>query len=633
MCGIAGIFFLNEIIGIDSSLVNGMTQLLRHRGPDAINLISADSIIFGHTRLSIIDLEGGSQPMWDREQRILITFNGEIYNYLELKEELRSKGHIFVTNSDTEVIIEAFKAWGEDAFGRLNGQFAFALFDKQKKEGFLVRDSFGEKPLYFFSTNSILGFASEVKALVFCKNKLKDDINLSELALSQFLALNYIPGEETLIQGIRKIKPGHFLKIKNGKNNESRYETYPNQNESLLTVSDLSDLFDNSVKIRLRSDVPVGLFLSSGIDSNLALTSAIKFSSKIQCFSANFNERTFNETNKSKKIAEKLGVPIDVIDINLNNLDLPSLIEKLVYHGDEPLADSSSLPVYLLSQATSKKVKVVLSGDGGDELFGGYLTYNATDLHNKMPQSIRSILFMLRWLPNTWSASNNKVSFQEKLDRFIRNLMYPSAAAHFAWNGMFSLNQKLKLLTERLNVSSDKFEETYISLGSSLFTNINKPTLAELLKADQQTYLANDILAKVDRMSMAHGLESRSVFLDPSLLQFSNKFSKKQPNLFKNKKILRDLISTRMDSSLLSSKKQGFSIPVHYWFRTKLKEYIRDFFNSKEVKENGIINQAELLSLLDQHLKYQRNLGFELWGLMVLLLWNQGFVKGRFNLN
>jgi asparagine synthase (glutamine-hydrolysing) len=622
MCGIAGLYRFDGDIR-DSAIVSEMTDLLSHRGPDGFGLESCHNLIFGHRRLSIIDLADGAQPLWSHDKNLLITFNGEIYNYLELKKDLQSIGHRFTTNSDTEVILELYRRWGVEAFKKLNGQFAFALYDLSRRDLFLVRDIVGEKPLYYTVNNNYLAFASEVKSLVYAKRSLGESVELSGQALSEFLALNYIPGRESAIAGVFKLTPGHYLRVANGKVSEHSFRTI--EEDGNFDTSDLTNLLRQSVRLRLRSDVPLGIFLSGGLDSALVASYAAEEGNNIKAYCADFKEPTFSEIKASLAIAKRLGLESKVVEIDIEKIDLPSIIDKLAFHGDEPLADSSALPVYLLSQATAQEVKVVLSGDGGDELFGGYLTYNATELASRLPRELGKLLSKLANLPYLLPASNSKVSWQEKLNRFLRNLDLSPAAAHFAWNGMHRAVAKMELLGDRYSKYAD---ETFQKLADKFLVRGNV-SQSDLMKADQLTYLPNDILAKMDRMSMAHGLEVRPVYLDPSIVGFSRIGAVKNPELFIKKRILKDLFGERIGDSYLPPKKLGFSIPVHAWFRGRLRPFFEDLINTEYFKTSEVLNSKAVDALYQKHLRGGGNYGFELWGIMILGIWHHNnFAKG-----
>ncbi len=624
MCGIAGLYRF-ESDSRDSDLVASMTDSLRHRGPDGYGVVSAGYVSFGHRRLSIIDLEGGRQPLWSHCGGVLISFNGEIYNYLELKRDLEFIGHKFQTSSDTEVIVELFKRWGVDSFKKLNGQFAFAIYDVSRRAMYLVRDLVGEKPLYYSVDRESVGFASELKGMAIYRRGLGSDIQLSATAFSEFLSLNYIAGAETGISGVVKVKPGHFIRCANGKVSEHQYasiDEVEGAEWSDTPTEDLSSLIRESVRLRLRSDVPVGLFLSGGVDSSVIAACAVKEGRDLKAFCADFKQESFSEVDQSARIAAKLGVDLHRVEIDINKIELEHIIPRLVEHGDEPLADSSALPVYLLSQATSNSVKVVLSGDGGDELFGGYLTYRATKLARLTPSPIRHILGAFAEVPYWVSASNRKVSLQEKLNRLLRNIRLPPAQAHFAWNGMFNLSQKINLVGERYK---SLMSDTFASLADKFLSSTNDMPISSLLRADMLTYLPNDILAKVDRMSMAHGLEVRAPYLDPKIIQFSRLGSAKTPDFFARKRILTEVMRTSLGADLLPQKKLGFSIPVHAWFRGRLAPMFQSLLDSDDFATSGLFDKEAVCKLFNDHQLSRGNFGFELWGIMVMAIWHSRF--------
>jgi asparagine synthase (glutamine-hydrolysing) len=616
-------------------IVQRMVALLTHRGPDgaAVKSLAQNEsapIVFGHCRLSIIDAATGAQPMYSNGGQSVITFNGEIFNYLELREELRRLGSNFTTESDTEVILEAFQWWGVSAFDRLNGQFAFALYDLRDRSLYLVRDRMGEKPLYYYRDEQFLVFASEVKAIVEFLRARAVPVELNSVAFGQYLSLNYVPFDVTLVKGIHKLAPGHCFKVV-GKEIVSIPFSEPPIDFSFSCAIEQSletfrVLLESASELRMRSDVPVGIFLSGGIDSSSIAVALKSRGLRPKAFIADFEQSTFSEAPKAIAVCRDLDLPYDVIPIRPAASEFPRLIDQLVSQGDEPLADSSSLPVYLLSRETARQVKVVLSGDGGDELFAGYLTYRATSFASRLPHFVRQVLYRGTFLAHMLPAGDRKVGLLEKLDRFLRNLDLPPGAAHFAWNGTFRLRDKLKLLAPEL-LSTSGLNETFCELADRLNVSRETPQLKQLMLADQRSYLLNDILVKSDRMSMAHGLEARPVFMDYRLVQYSRLLDERlllQGG--EGKLIPRAYLRKYAPWYQLAGPKLGFSIPVHLWFRTILKDLISDLFHSRWVAEAGLFDQRALIDLLNRHLARRANLGFELWGLMVVLLWHRKFI-------
>jgi asparagine synthase (glutamine-hydrolysing) len=628
MCGIAGLYRFEEP-SKDSELVTKMVETLSHRGPDGGGIETEGFVTFGHRRLSIIDLTSGGQPMRSHCGGVLITFNGEIYNYLELRKDLEFIGHQFKTQSDTEVILELYKRWGVEAFKKLNGQFAFAIYDTLRRSMYLVRDLIGEKPLYYSLDRGSVGFGSEVKSLVSYRRALGLPVEMSPRAFSEFLSLNYIAGVETGVQEVFKVRPGFYIQCANGKVSEHQYLAIDTLDESLgqsreiVSADRLEALVRDSVNLRLRSDVPVGVFLSGGVDSSVVAAFAAEKSHKLMAFCADFKESGFSEYEQGVKIAKSLGLELNRVEVDISQINLEDTINQLVRHGDEPLADSSALPVYLLSKATANHVKVVLSGDGGDELFGGYLTYDATRLAQKFPRRLRNILHLFADVPYCFRSSSKKVSIQERLNRFLRNLDLSPSAAHFAWNGMFKVAQKINLVGEPYR----KFMDDTFAALSERYVDFKKfGVTSALLRADALTYLPNDILAKVDRMSMAHGLEVRAAYLDPAIIRFSRSGVKINPELFIGKKLLKEVMIRRFGIGNIPSKKLGFSIPVHNWFRGRLEEMFRGVITSRAIREAQIFNEEAVLKVLENHKKGAGNYGFELWGIMIISLWYTRFI-------
>lgn len=599
MCGIAGLITASPH---DHSIMESMLATLSHRGPDGQGIEEKDNVLFGHRRLSIIDLACGAQPMWGSDHRALVTFNGEIFNYRELRDELEGYGVPFRTRSDTEVLVNAFEYWGEEAFHRFNGQFAFALYDTHTKNLYLCRDRLGEKPLFYHHSERGTVFASEVKAishyLKFTGNSL--EIDTSRLPL--YLAFNYLPMGGSLLKGIVSLPPAHFARIHHGTLSIHRYWEAPSSPPS--TIEELDSHLQRSVALRLRSDVPVGLFLSGGIDSTL-IASYMSEHGPHSAFSAHFLESSFSEASQAKETCDHLGFRHHVVDIAPHHL--PDLVRRLAHHGDAPLADSSALPVYLLSQATSREVTVVLAGDGGDELFGGYLTYRATEIASSLPTLLRTLI---SHIPTHFGRYDAKVGMREKLERFIQGCSLPPEAAHFAWNGSLRGRDLGNVLKQEISLSP--FIEVAHSLG------VSSPSYIELLNADLKTYLPFDILAKTDSMSMAHGLEVRAPFLDHTVVEVAGRLPE---HLRRKKLVLKELLRRRCPWYSLERPKRGFSIPIHTWFRGPLRDLFEEVLHSDSLRSSALLRHEGIAQLWQEHLRGGRNVGFELWGILILILW------------
>jgi len=619
MCGIAGIAGL--ILDQDKFLIKSMTRLLSHRGPDEEGFYFEPEIGLGHRRLSVIDLESGRQPLSNEDGSIQVIFNGEIYNFQELQKDLTEKGHVFKTRSDTEVIAHLYEEY-ENFIEKLDGMFAFALWDSRKKKLLLARDRMGKKPLFYAHHRHKLYFASEIKSLMLCP-EIPKDWNLE--ALHHFLSLNYVPGPLTLLKSISKLKPGHFLIYHKDRLEEKAFwklpvqnsEEYKNEEEIL---ENLRTILLSSVKKRLISDVPLGMFLSGGIDSSLVLAALSELGkSRIKTFTIGFRDKNYNEAEKARTIARHFGTEHHEFILEPN---LTDILPKMIWHSDEPSGDSSCFPTYLLSQTARQNITVALSGDGGDEFFGGYNTYTAdlwSAYYRRLPLWMRKNLFIpfLNLLP----ATSHPI--EHRLKRFAQGGLLNPLQAHYFWNGSLSEEEKLSLysseLREKLS-SCDTFNLFDNLAGHSRFTN----PLDFFMYADQKTYLTDDILVKVDRMSMAHGLEVRSPLLDTQIISLSYQIPLRfKIRLGRKKYILKRLLSQMIPRELTSNTKKGFSIPLQKWFRGELKDFLRAALQAQTFTQLGFFNPESLNNLMNSHFTAKANHGSILWSLMCLSIWNE----------
>jgi asparagine synthase (glutamine-hydrolysing) len=625
MCGILGHFAFGRPISSQLDELVAQINALRHRGPDDGAWWADGPFIFGHRRLSIIDLNSGRQPMASSDGRFVVTFNGEIYNYVELRDELRSVGYQFRTDSDTEVLLHGYHRWGTELPARLKGMFAFGIADRQEQQLFLARDRFGEKPLLYAEQNSAVTFASEMRALASLTFIERD---LDEAALRAYLCLNYVPGDATMVSGIRRLAPAAWrLYGVRGLIAAARYWHPPvvehDGKSANLTEREacerLEELLDQSVRIALRSDVPVGIFLSSGIDSSLVAMSALRSGrlSHAYCL-AMPDDRGYSEWDGAARTARRLGLKISKVVLQ------PGVISDFfdtVEHADDPLADSSALAVFTLAKYAAQHTKVVIGGDGGDELFCGYLTYQATLLHElvvaKLPASMRTALTAMS---TRFRVRETKVSLSYKLWRFLRAADLPSNVAHFTWNGTWLPREAMALS----RVAND--DGLHVLHDLAVRHGLQKsPTVAELQRADISDYLANDILAKADRMSMAHGLEIRSPFLDPDIVAFALSLPARMKVSLTGgtKRILRTLARNVYGSNHAYARKQGFSIPIHSWLRGPARHLVLDLLAAGSVDRLGVFDSEAVQRAVRAHLDGKRSYGFELWGLMVLVAWHR----------
>jgi asparagine synthase (glutamine-hydrolysing) len=616
MCGIFG--YVGRLLPPASDLAR-VTNLLRHRGPDAGGCWHEPGVFLGHRRLAIIDLNTGAQPMFSADGRYVITFNGEIYNYPELRDDLRTSGAQFRTSSDTEVILAGYARWGVEVASRLEGMFAFAVYDRLARTTFLARDRFGEKPLLVAEPPGALVFASELSPLAALGVGGRE---VDHEALGAYLCLNYVPGARTMLRGIQRVAPAEWrLYGHDGVKRRARYWSPPvaPQDTRRTTgelLDELQERIDGAVRLTLRSDVPVGLFLSGGVDSSCVGESAARLGRLEHAFCVDFaTAPRFSEWSAASTVANRIGVPLTRVALDASVLR--EFID-VTRHLDDPLADSSAVAVWTVARAAGRQVKVVLSGDGGDEIFGGYLTYLATQWHRRL----RRCLPISAW--NALSRASrylrvddrDKVSRSYKLHRFLRAMPLPTREAHFTWNGTWLPADAAALATDRR-----AREEARRALLDLAVDANGDATLHDLQLADVREYLANDILAKVDRATMAHGLESRAPLLNTAIAQFALSLPLRlRVNGTRTKFLLRELCARHYGRAHAYAPKQGFSIPVHTWLRHEGRSLMTGLLAPERVAALACVDSAAVSRAVDRHLAGMP-LGWELWGLMVLVAW------------
>ncbi|GAB5506732.1 MAG: asparagine synthase (glutamine-hydrolyzing) [Rhizobiaceae bacterium] len=624
MCGIVGVF--GEAIARYLDPVLAATNRLQHRGPDGGGYWQEPPFAFGHRRLSIIDLAGGTQPMADASGRHVITFNGEIYNYIELREELKARGSLFKTASDTEVVLEAYRHFGTDAAGRLVGMFAFAIADRVEKSLYLARDAIGEKPLYIWrKRGGDIVFASELKAITGFPDFVAE---INPVALAGHLMLNYVPGTQTLLEGVERLSAGSWLLVEHdGQKTEERFWS-PRSNGTIAAktplrgeaaLAELSQRIDKSVAIASRSDVPSTTLLSGGIDSSLVTESAVRQGLVREAYCLDFEDGRFSEWESAKTVADALG--IELRRARAAPLD-PEGFERLVFQADDPLADSSALAVDALAKEVSKDYKVALSGDGGDEAYGGYLTYRATALYRRFRPFVPAPLaHVASTILARQKSGDGKVTTSYKLHRLLRGWGSPTQRAHFSWNGAWLPEEAQSLIAE--NLGTGESAEAALDALIARTGLSSKASLRALQEADILEYLANDILTKVDRNTMGHGLELRAPLLNPSVVEFGLALpdEEKLRPFRAGKLFLRELASRRLPQEVSGAKKQGFSIPIHAWLRNEMRPALDAFLSKGRLEETPFLDADAVSRNVRSHLDGEANLGFELWGLMTLTAW------------
>jgi asparagine synthase (glutamine-hydrolysing) len=615
LCGIAG--FTHRNGAFDPRSIGVSTESLIHRGPDDQATHQSSVVSLGAVRLKILDLHAGQQPMYSADGDTVLVFNGEIYNHAEIRLELEGLGHRFTSRSDTEVVLRSFLQWDKQCFSRFRGMFALALWRESEKRLLLARDRLGIKPLYIHRQGSDIYFASELKAL-FVHPHIERELDRE--ALEYFLMSNYVPGPRTLVKGIEKLPPAHLLEWRDGHVHVSDYwrlRFHPNRvRRREEAEEELDTLLRESVREHLISDVPLGIWLSGGIDSSTILHYARKASaSRLRTFSITFKGHSFDETRYIRRVANQYGTEHHELDLT-PDLGLASAVEDMVGHLDEPLADAGALPAWFLSGLSREHVTVALSGEGADEIFGGYLTYRADLLARKarlLPRSLRrGIVSLLR----AWPVSDDKISFEYKLKRFFEGSLLPPDEAHTYWNGSFSDAQQRQFLLGKNGSRLGKLYEMELPCTcSGHFVN-------RYLAFDQRYYLSDDILHKVDCMSMAHSLEVRPPFLDHRIVEFAASLPPEWKIHGRQQKvILRSLMKNQLPPAVLQRPKIGLDIPTHDWLRGALRPLLLDTLTSAAIESSQLFRSGAIEQMLSDHLERRANLGFHLWGLLILFLW------------
>jgi asparagine synthase (glutamine-hydrolysing) len=621
MCGICGVISPEQDSQTRKSVLRTMTSLLRHRGPDGLGYYHDRRADLGVRRLAIIDLVTGDQPISNEDGTIHVVFNGEIYNFRQLRSQLEARGHQFKTTGDTEVIVHAYEEFGPACLEQFNGMFAFALWDQPRERLVLARDRIGIKPLYYWFEAGLLVFASELRAVIAHPRVPRE---IDPIALDQFLTLEYIPGPRTIFKGIFKLEPGHYLTLEAGELRDVEYwdlRQVPVPTSEQECAEQLFALLDDAVQLRLVSDVPLGTFLSGGIDSSTVLCLMSRHQDDpVRSFSIGFDDQTYNELPWARQAAEAFGAEHHE---KVLNPDLHALALRLGQHLDEPIADFSIFPTFLVSELARHQVTVAMSGDGGDEVFGGYDTYRAERLsryYALLPGPVRlSILpdVMARIYPRP--AKKGIVNMAR---RFVQGAAMPPELQHTRWMMFLTEADKKSLYQPGLLSSIDQgtlsqeFEERFNRAG-------HRDSLAQQQYVDIKSYLPDNILAKVDRMSMAVSLEARVPFLDHRVVEFAWSL----PESFKmralsSKSILRKAMMGHLPASVLSKPKQGFSIPIKHWLRGPLLPLMMELLAPDRIRQGGYFEAACVERWKAEHLHGQENHSHRLWALMVLELWS-----------
>ena len=617
MCGICGLASLDGRTPPDREVLAAMSETLVHRGPDSDGSFVDGPIGLAARRLSIIDLDGGDQPISNEDATVTVVQNGEIYNHAELRRELETRGHRFATRSDTEVLVHLYEEHGDEMLPLLRGMFAIALWDSRKRRLLLARDPFGIKPLYYRNQGGVLSFGSELKAL---RRQPGFSSTLDLRAVEAFLAFNSIPAPLTIYAEARKLPAGHLLAWEGGDPKVRRYERPGPVPAAQMRSEGAGDLarelrerLRDSVRAHLVSDVPVGVLLSGGIDSSVLTAIASEESSEpVKTFSIGFEEQSFDELDRARLIAQRYGT--DHHELVLRP-DAAELLPRLVDVFDEPFGDSSAVPTYLVSELAAKHVKVALSGEGGDELFGGYYTYVADRLAPRLAWAARLVRPAIERLP----SSSGKVSLDYRAKRFVRAAGLPPLERHHAWKEIFSADAREGLLQARadgwdpVDIYRARYEET-----------AGAEQLARFQDVDFGIYLVDDLRVKTDRASMAHSLELRVPFLDREVADFAFALPRDQRvRGLSKKRLLRRAAAPFLPDEVTKGPKQGFSIPVAAWLRNGLGPFAREALSPAALDSAQLLDPAAATQLIDAHQERREDYSRQIWGLMALSLWCQ----------
>lgn len=621
MCGIAGFADLTPRHGTldsDRARLQAMCDVMRHRGPDDEGLYVEPGAALGMRRLSIIDLSTGHQPIHNEDRSVWVVFNGEIYNYRELRDALEASGHTFYTASDTETIVHGYEEWGEQVFSKLQGMFAIAIWDARERTLLIARDRTGIKPLYFGEGNGRLFFGSEAKCLL-VNPEIDREIDLA--ALDHYLAYLYTPRDRAIFCGIRKLPPGHYLKLRDGRLSTERYWQLPIVEAFRGTERDALDELERTlsaaVQSHMLSDVPLGAFLSGGIDSSVVVALMTRASTEpVRTFAIGFDESAFNELPHARRVAEHLGTEHHEFVVQP---DAAAILDRLIWHFDEPFADSSAIPTWYVSELARRHVTVVLSGDGGDELFGGYdryLPHPRVESFDRLVPGVGRAMASAAWraLPHGMKGKN-----------FLRHVARDAQGRYLDSMTFFHADERGDLLLPEVRRALGTWDAE--ALFREPFDRLaGLPFPAQMMAFDFETYLPEDCLTKVDRMSMAHSIESRVPLLDHLVVEFAASLPiDMKINAGRRKHLLKKLAYRLVPRELLDRPKQGFGVPIGHWFRGSLRDVCGDVLRSAEARQRGYFNPVFVDRILDEHLAGKRDHSLRLWQLVVFELWHRQY--------
>ncbi|MCU0877942.1 MAG: asparagine synthase (glutamine-hydrolyzing) [Pirellulaceae bacterium] len=630
MCGITGAIWTDPSLAIDAALLQAMTDRIKHRGPDAEGTYTSDyrvrppyetmpGVALGHRRLSIIDLATGQQPMANEDESVWIVFNGEIYNYDYLRRRLEGSGHKFRTDSDTETIVHLYEDEGPECFAHLNGMFAVAIWDARRRRLVLGRDRLGKKPLVYRHERDRLLFASELKSLLAVPGLPRE---IDPAAIDEYLTYQYIPHPNTIFRGFRKLPPGSWAVWQDGQLEVKPFWkpdfTVERRIAPAAATEELRELLTSAVKIRMRSDVPLGAFLSGGIDSSIVVALMQQLAEEpVRTFTIGFPEREYDEAKYAERVANHLGTLHTTLEVTP---DAVSILPKLAWHYDEPFADSSAIPTWYLSELTRQHVTVALSGDGGDELFAGYPRYRAVALAGRVDYlpPVRAIAAARawQWLP----SSGRQKSVVRKLKRFSEALALAPERRYVDWISIFNEQRRAELYREEFLASLSTDPATFVRTAWLRSAGRDAVTAASL--ADLVTYLPCDLMTKVDIASMAHGLECRAPLLDYRVVEFAASLPVRlKVRRGRGKWLLQEAFGHLLPSEVFRRPKMGFGVPLDYWFRSQLRERTRDTLLADSARVRTFLRPEAVQQLADEHDRKVYDHSARLWALLMLETW------------
>ena len=626
MCGIVGIV-TSVPDRISENVLQAMNGAIMHRGPDENGLFIEENVGLAIRRLSIIDLSSGQQPIFNHDRTKAIVFNGEIYNFQTLRDDLKKKGSTFYTRSDTEVIIQLYEKYGVDCVAYLRGMFAFAIWDSMKKTLFIARDRAGQKPLlYSHLSNGDLIFGSEFQALLQYPD-ISNEINYK--AIDSYLSYACVPSPQTAFKNIRKLEPGHWLRWKNGKVSMERY-WFPNFSKKINITPKKAEeetlrVLREATRLRLIAEVPLGAFLSGGVDSStIAALMAQESGNPIKTFSIGFEEHDFSELKYARRVAKHIGAEHNEFIVKPNAMEV---LPKLIEHYGEPYADPSAIPTHYVSKETRKYVTVALNGDGGDESFAGYERYSAmrvTELYNRLPKSLSKILIEkpIEMIP----TSELKRSRLRDIKRLLQAASLPKAQRYFHWVTVFRELEKMRLYTKEFKAKVS--DNQPLEFLNKWFLKANGLGIVDTaLLTDQMTYLPNDLLVKVDIASMANSLEARSPFLDHKVIEFAASLPERiKMRHIATKSLLKRVAAKLVPREVVHRRKMGFGVPIGKWFRNEMKDFVMEVLLSEKCAKRGIFRPKFVSRLLNDHMECRRDCAGQIWSLLMLELWFQKFV-------